>query len=414
MKVQWREGTAGERGLRLDAVRNQERIVVAAAGAFSELGAEVTLEEVARRAGVGVATVYRRFRNRDQLVRAVVAHVLTAEIEPVAEIETDDPWRDLAATLEASVAAVAAHSEVVALAHAAGAIDVDVVDRYLHRLDRVLTRARAAGLVRPELEPRDLAVAVMMVLATVRKVDRDGCGDERRRVAALPGVAAGRHAAGAAPAARFAGHPSRRPGVGQDQHGRSVGPERRAQLIVEGGGAAPVVDLDVRGRRGRADPHRGDVGVERRELAGVPGDPRRCSRSRSVGASVRTHTSRTGSPPSAAPNAAQAAGSWIWVVNGPDSSTGQPRSRISRAVAAIPAYSCTLTCRSYQGPSRSPGGRPAAASVAATNPPYIVSLSSSAGTGDSRASSRSATVDLPAPGGPATTHAVARSFTARQ
>ena len=60
-----------------------------------------------------------------------------------------------------------------------------------------------------------------------------------------------------------------------------------------------------------------------------------------------------------------------------------------------------------------PGGRPAAANVAATNPPYIVSLSSSAGTGDSRASSRSATVDLPAPGGPATTHTVARSPTAR-
>ena len=192
------EGTAGERGLRLDAVRNQERIVVAAAGAFAELGADVTLEEVARRAGVGVATVYRRFRNRDQLVRAVVAHVLTAEIEPVAEIETDDPWRDLAATLEASVAAVAAHREVVALAHAAGAIDVDVVDRYLHRLDRVLTRARAAGLVRPELEPRDLAVAVMMVLATVRKVDREA-RERGRRLASLPRVAAGRHAARTAP-----------------------------------------------------------------------------------------------------------------------------------------------------------------------------------------------------------------------
>ena len=71
-------------------------------------------------------------------MRAVVAHVLTAEIEPVAAIETDDPWRDLAATLEASVAAVAAHREVVALAHAVGAIDVDLVDRYLQRLDRVL------------------------------------------------------------------------------------------------------------------------------------------------------------------------------------------------------------------------------------------------------------------------------------
>ena len=210
------ESTAGERGLRLDAVRNQERIVVAAAGAFSELGAEVTLEEVARRAGVGVATVYRRFRNRDQLVRAVVAHVLTAEIEPVAEIETDDPWCDLAATLDASVAAVAAHSEVVALAHAAGAIDVDVVDRYLHRLDRVLTRARAAALVRPELEPRDLAVAVMMVLATVRKVDGDGCGDEgggwRRYLALLlDGMRPAPHALPGSPVTGAAGRPASSP-----------------------------------------------------------------------------------------------------------------------------------------------------------------------------------------------------------
>jgi AcrR family transcriptional regulator len=187
------DGTgAGERGLRLDAARNQERIVAAAAAAFAELGGDVTLDEVARRAGVGVATVYRRFRNRDQLVRAVVAHVLAAEIEPVAAVETDDPWRDLAATLEASVAAVAAHRDVVALAHAAGGIDVDVVDRYLHRLDRLLTRARAAGLVRPELEPRDVAVAVVMVLATIRRdfggdgaVKTDAASGDWRRYLAL-------------------------------------------------------------------------------------------------------------------------------------------------------------------------------------------------------------------------------------
>ena len=221
------EGTAGERGLRLDAVRNQERIVAAAAGAFAELGAEVTLEEVARRAGVGVATVYRRFRNRDQLVRAVVAHVLTAEIEPVAEIETDDPWRDLAATLEASVAAVAAHSEVVALAHAAGAIDVDVVDRYLHRLDRVLTRARAAGLVRPELEPRDLAVAVMMVLATVRKVDGTAAGTRAAGGAATwrcCWTACGRPPAPAA--TRFAGQPEPQavPASSPPASGRCIAP----------------------------------------------------------------------------------------------------------------------------------------------------------------------------------------------
>src|SRR5919202_1211229 len=50
-------------------------------------------------------------------------------------------------------------------------------------------------------------------------------------------------------------------------------------------------------------------------------------------------------------DAPQARGSWICVVNGPDNSTGQPWLRISRAVAAIPAYSWILTCRSYQLPS---------------------------------------------------------------
>ena len=99
------------------------------------------------------------------------------------------------------------------------------------------------------------------------------------------------------------------------------------------------------------------------------------------------------------------AGSWICWVNGPHRSTGQPCPRISRAVAVIPAYSCALMCSSYHGPSRSPGGCPAADRVAATNEPYIVSLSSSAGTGRRRASSSPATVLFPAPGGPATTHA---------
>ena len=100
-------------------------------------------------------------------------------------------------------------------------------------------------------------------------------------------------------------------------------------------------------------------------------------------------------------------------MNGPDSMTGQPCERISRAVAVMPAYSWALTCSSYHGPSRWPGGRPAAASVAATNDPYMVSLSSRAGTGASDASSSRATVLLPAPGGPATTHAIATSTSTR-
>ena len=103
-------------GLRADAARNYERIVVAAGQAFEEAGSAVTLEEVARRAGVGVATVYRRFRNREQLVRAVFQHIVTTEIEPAMAVETDDPWHDLVTSLEATVEVLAGRKVVLAIA----------------------------------------------------------------------------------------------------------------------------------------------------------------------------------------------------------------------------------------------------------------------------------------------------------
>ena len=172
-----------QRAMRVDAARNHDRIVATAGAAFEELGAGVALEEVARRAGVGVATLYRRFRNRDQLVRAVFAQVFATEIQPAAAVETGDPWRDLAHTLEATVESVAAHRVMIRLAHEVGAIDVDVVQSYLSSMDRLLRRATDAGLVRPELVARDLAAVVVMALATVH--DRDPDGADRRRYLAL-------------------------------------------------------------------------------------------------------------------------------------------------------------------------------------------------------------------------------------
>ncbi|MEU8765101.1 helix-turn-helix domain-containing protein, partial [Streptomyces sp. NPDC048659] len=57
---------------RADALRNRERIVTAAREMFVEFGAQVPLDEVARRAGVGNATLYRNFPERADLVREVV------------------------------------------------------------------------------------------------------------------------------------------------------------------------------------------------------------------------------------------------------------------------------------------------------------------------------------------------------
>ncbi|MEU4832610.1 TetR/AcrR family transcriptional regulator [Streptosporangium sp. NPDC023615] len=167
------------RGLRVDAARNHERIVVAAGRAFEESGPEVTLAEVARRAGVGVATVYRRFRSRDQLVRAVFAHLLTTEIEPAVAVETDDPWRDLVGSLEATVGVLTGRRVILALARETDVVDVESVHRYVRSMDRLLGRAAAAGLVRPELQGRDLAAVVVMALATAHPGDPGGAGPRR-------------------------------------------------------------------------------------------------------------------------------------------------------------------------------------------------------------------------------------------
>ncbi|MGW0810610.1 TetR/AcrR family transcriptional regulator [Nonomuraea sp. NPDC002799] len=169
--------------MRVDAARNYERIIVAAGRAFEEAGPTVTLEEVARRADIGVATLYRRFRNRDQLVRAVFEHILTSEIEPVTAVETDNPWLDLIGSLEATVDVFAGRQVILALARETHAIGVESFHRCAHSTERLLRRAIDAGLVRPELRARDLAAVVVMTLATVHPDDPDGA--DRKRYLAL-------------------------------------------------------------------------------------------------------------------------------------------------------------------------------------------------------------------------------------
>ncbi|MET9090321.1 TetR family transcriptional regulator [Streptomyces sp. NPDC004237] len=146
-----------ERTLRSDAARNYERILGAAVLAFEEIGPEVTLEQIAEQAEVSVMTLYRRFRNRDQLVRAVFEHVLAAELKPLTAVHTDDPWQDL--------------------------VGIEGGHRFLEAVDGVLSRAVDAGVVRPELEPRDLTAIIAMNMVTVHPSDPHGV--DRRRYLAL-------------------------------------------------------------------------------------------------------------------------------------------------------------------------------------------------------------------------------------
>lgn len=171
------------RGLRADAARNYERIITAAAHAFEDTGPDATLEEVARRAGVGIATVYRRFGNRELLVRAVLEQLLADEIEPITRARTDDPWQDLTGALHTAVAVLAGRQVLLRLARETGAFRSESLQPYGRALDELLRRAVAAGSARPELEVRDLAAVIMMALATVHPCDAGG--DDRRRYLAL-------------------------------------------------------------------------------------------------------------------------------------------------------------------------------------------------------------------------------------
>jgi AcrR family transcriptional regulator len=110
--VRTAEGTGA---LRADARRNHQQVLVAAREAFLEAGPGVPLEDVARRAGVGIATLYRRFGDRDGLLRAVVLAALedsraAAEAALARADEGDDGLQALArymhAVLDLRVSAV--------------------------------------------------------------------------------------------------------------------------------------------------------------------------------------------------------------------------------------------------------------------------------------------------------------------
>src|SRR5262249_52747464 len=82
-----------DKPLRRDAERNRQRILAAARELFAEHGLEVTLDDIARAAGVGVGTVYRRFPDKDQLIEALFEERID-EVHAAAEaaLEIADPW----------------------------------------------------------------------------------------------------------------------------------------------------------------------------------------------------------------------------------------------------------------------------------------------------------------------------------
>jgi AcrR family transcriptional regulator len=158
--------------LRADAQRNLERIVEAARAAFAERGLDVGVEEIARRAGVGKATFFRRFPTKDALVLAVLEGFVD-EIEAAAEeaAQAADPLDGLRGFLMHHMTLQAnnmAFFDAVAARFTGENPPVEVTDRMLAAVARALEPARAAGVLRDGVEAGDVSTVAKMLGAAIR------------------------------------------------------------------------------------------------------------------------------------------------------------------------------------------------------------------------------------------------------
>ncbi|MFI1764194.1 TetR/AcrR family transcriptional regulator [Streptomyces sp. NPDC020800] len=149
---------------RADALRNRERIVTAAREMFVEHGPDVPLDEIARRAGVGNATVYRNFPDRDALVREVVCSVMnrTAEAAEKALAETGDAFAALEHfTHAAADERISALCPMVSSTFDQHHPDLEASRGRIERLvEEIMSRAKAAGQLRADVGVGDLLVVV--------------------------------------------------------------------------------------------------------------------------------------------------------------------------------------------------------------------------------------------------------------
>ena len=144
---------------RADARRNAERLVEAARIAVAEVGVGVSAHEIARRAGVGVGTFYRRIPSLQALLETVLDEIL-AEIADVADraLADPDPWEGLCVF---ATAYVRLRAESCGVSEALGGACGDALARRLEelrgRIRRLVERAQSAGAVRADVAWQDVA-----------------------------------------------------------------------------------------------------------------------------------------------------------------------------------------------------------------------------------------------------------------
>jgi AcrR family transcriptional regulator len=160
------ETLRGGRKPRADARRNRDGLLEAAKAAFAEVGPEASLEEIARRADVGIGTLYRHFPTRDAIVEAVYRR----EVQQLADAaprlaETLPPAEALRAWMRVFIDSIAAKKVIApalkSLVGGGSALYADSRARINEAIALLVERARASGDIRPDADSADLLRALI-------------------------------------------------------------------------------------------------------------------------------------------------------------------------------------------------------------------------------------------------------------
>ncbi|GAB2488383.1 TetR/AcrR family transcriptional regulator [Jatrophihabitans fulvus] len=151
--------------MRADAARNRDLLLATAAEAFEERGAEAPLEDIAKRAGVGIGTLYRHFPTREVLLEAVYRREVETLCDQVEELRsTREPVEALADWMRAFVVYVARKRGMAMALKAALGPDTPLFaesrDRIRGSLRLLVGDAVEAGEIRPDVDPMDLMQAM--------------------------------------------------------------------------------------------------------------------------------------------------------------------------------------------------------------------------------------------------------------
>jgi AcrR family transcriptional regulator len=175
--------------LRADAARNRASIVEAAREVFAEQGLDAPLDEIARRAGTGNATLYRRFPTRGDLVAAVFAERMAEHLAAVeAGLRHRDPWHGFATYMRAAAAMQARDRGIADLVtmDVSSAPEIERLrSRAFEGLVRLVDRAHAAGVLRADFTTEDVVIVLMANAGVVERGEGIAAGASARLIHVL-------------------------------------------------------------------------------------------------------------------------------------------------------------------------------------------------------------------------------------